>query len=98
MEVRQDTVLLREYRSLGWIVRPLRALGRSLSAILWTGSKSLHIWFEMPPEDHVAALTESMATLGIDPSLIGKPEHPARLPGVIHKKTGKRSQTLWLQK
>lgn len=72
--------------------------GWSLSAILWTGSKSLHIWFEMPPEDHVAALTESMATLGIDPSLIGMPEHPARLPGVTHKKTGKRSKTLWLQK
>lgn len=72
--------------------------GWSLSAILWTGSKSLHIWFEMPPEDHIAALKESMATLGIDPSLIGKPEHPARLPGVIHKKTGKRSQTLWLQR
>jgi hypothetical protein len=53
----------------------------------------------MPPEDHVAALIkESMAPLGIDPSLIGMPEHPARLPGVIHKKTGKRSQTLWLQK
>jgi hypothetical protein len=72
--------------------------GWSLGAILWTGSKSLHIWFEMPPEDHIAALKESLATLGIDRSLIGMPEHPARLPGVIHGKTGKRSQTLWLQK
>jgi hypothetical protein len=81
------------------ITRWLReSCGWRLSAILWTGSKSLHIWFEMPPEDHIAALKESLATLGIDRSLIGMPEHPARLPGVTHEKTGKRSQTLWLRK
>ena len=72
--------------------------GWSLGAILWTGSKSFHVWFEMSPEDHLAALKGSVFTLGIDPSLIGKPEHPSRLPGMIHGKRGKRSQTLWLQR
>ncbi|MDF1659965.1 MAG: hypothetical protein P1U58_20285 [Verrucomicrobiales bacterium] len=70
----------------------------SLSAILWTGSKSLHVWFEMPPEDHLEALRESMTALGVDPSLIGRPEHPSRLPGMTHEKTGGLSRTLWLQR
>lgn len=81
------------------ITRWLReGCGWSLSAILWTGSKSFHIWFEMPPEDHIAAIKESMVILGINRSLIGSPGHPARLPGMIHEKTGQRSQTLWLQR
>jgi hypothetical protein len=34
---------------------------------------------------------------GIDGSLIGHPEHPCRLPGQVHAKTGKMSRVLWLR-
>jgi hypothetical protein len=79
------------------IVRWLReGLGWSLAAINWTGSKSLHAWFRDPGQECVVSLREAAATLGIDAGLIGHPEHPARVPGWVHERTGKRGQVLWM--
>lgn len=67
-----------------------------LAAILHTGSKSVHAWFRDPGEDALATMRASLRILGIDPSLIGHPEHPVRLPGHMHQKTGRRSRVLWV--
>jgi hypothetical protein len=80
------------------IVRWLReGLGWQLAAILWTGNKSLHAWFITPAPDVLESLRVTALALGLDAGLIGRPEHPCRLPGVVHEKSGKRSRVLWLQ-
>jgi hypothetical protein len=68
-----------------------------LAAILWTGGKSLHSWFHSPAQEVLESLKASAPALGIDANLIGNPEHPCRLPGHIHEKTGNKSRLLWLQ-
>ncbi len=68
-----------------------------LATILFTGSVSLHAWFHSPPPDVLESLKATATTLGVDAGLIGHPEHPCRLPGHRHVKTGKLSRVLWLQ-
>lgn len=80
------------------ITRWLReGLGWRLAAIVHTGHKSLHCWFNHPGPAAIASLRSTAAALGIDAGLIGHPEHPARLPGQHHRKTGQRSRVTWLQ-
>lgn len=79
------------------IVRWIReGLGWELSALLWTGGKSIHAWFKTPPQDVLQSLKTTATALGLDPGLIGHPEHPCRLPGHPHGETRKYSRTLWL--
>lgn len=68
-----------------------------LAAILSTGGKSIHAWFEDPGPACLESLRPTFAPFGIDGGLIGHPEHPCRLPGQIHSATGKRSRVLWLR-
>lgn len=68
-----------------------------LAAILWTGGKSLHAWFHSPGEDALQSLRATAQAWGVDRGLIGRPEHPCRLPGHPHARTGNRSRVLWLQ-
>jgi len=83
--------------SLG-IVRWLReAMAWQLAAILWTGGKSLHAWFHTPPPEVLKSLLPVAESLGMDAGLIGRPEHPCRLPGQVHQGSGKVSRVLWLQ-
>jgi hypothetical protein len=80
------------------IIRWLRDFFRwELAAILHTGGKSLHAWFHAPPDDILQSLKTPAGGLGIDSGLIGRPEHPCRLPGQIHHVTGRISRVLWLQ-
>jgi hypothetical protein len=67
------------------------------SWIVWTGSKSIHAWFHSPPTGVLQSLKNNACALGIDPGLIGRPEHPCRLLGQRHSKTGGMSRVLWLQ-
>ena len=76
-----------------WVRESLRW---QLAAILHTGGKSLHAWFRTPSPKVLESLRTSAAALGIDAGLIGRPEHPCRLPGQIHDGSGKRSRILWL--
>jgi hypothetical protein len=81
------------------IVRWLReALNWRLAAVLWTGGKSVHAWFHSPPPAALESLKNTAPALGIDAGLVGHPEHPARLPGWLHAKTGQPSRVLWLQR
>lgn len=68
-----------------------------LAAILHTGGKSLHAWFRTPSPEALESLRPNAAALGIDAGLIGRPEHPCRLPGQIHDGSGKRSRVMWLE-
>ena len=77
-----------------WLNEELRW---SLAAIVWSGSKSIHAWFRQPPAAALQSLRATATALGIDAGLIGRPEHPARLPGQRHAKTGGMSRMLWLQ-
>jgi hypothetical protein len=80
------------------IIRWMReALEWKLAAILHTGNVSLHAWFHRPAPAAVASLKHSAAALGIDAGLLESPEHPCRLPGWPHDKTGTASRVLWLQ-
>lgn len=80
------------------IVRWMReALAWKLAAVLFTGSKSIHAWFHTPPPAALESLRHTAPALGVDAGLIGRPEHPCRLPGWIHPKTGQEARVLWLQ-
>ena len=68
-----------------------------LAAIVWTGGKSVHSWFHRPPLAALQSLSDVAEPLGIDAGLICAPEHPCRLPGQRHAKTGGLSKVLWLQ-
>ena len=80
------------------LIRWMReALEAELAAILFTGGKSLHAWIRTPDQDALQSIKNVADPLGIDPGLIGHPEHPCRLPGQVHSKTRKLSRVLWLQ-
>jgi hypothetical protein len=68
-----------------------------LAAILHTGGKSLHAWFRTPPVEIMESLKSAAGELGIDAGLIGRPEHPCRLPGQRHAGTGGVSRVWWLE-
>lgn len=79
------------------VVRWLREdRGWRLAAALWTGSKSVHAWFHAPGPVIQASLRVVAPSWSIDTSLLGAPEHPCRLPGHKHEKTGNVSTVLWL--
>lgn len=78
------------------ILRWLREeLQWSLRAIVHTGGKSCHGWFDRPPPTHVSELKAIAPALGIDASVFSV-AHPVRLPGVRHEKTGRNSRLLFL--
>ena len=83
--------------SLAMIRWVCEGLEWELAAILHTGGKSLHAWFRTPPVDIMESLKAAAAELGIDAGLIGRPEHPCRLPGQKHAGTGGWSGVLWLE-
>lgn len=86
---RQDSLAL-----VRWIRETLKW---QLAAILWTGSKSIHAWFHTPPREVLLSLRNTAPALGIDAGLVCHPEHPCRLPGQRHEKSGGMSRVLWLQ-
>jgi hypothetical protein len=80
------------------LIRWLReVLKWRLAAILHTGGKSLHAWFLSPHPQALASMRATAQDLGIDPGLIGRPEHPCRLPGQRHAGTGGWSGVWWLK-
>jgi len=53
-----------------------------LRAIVDTGGKSLHGWFDMPDQDLLSAFEIYLPQLGCDPALF-RPSQPCRLPGAM---------------
>jgi len=71
--------------------------GAELAALLHTGGKSLHAWIQTPSKEALDSLHQNAPLLGLDPGLLHHPEHPCRLPGQKHEKTGRISEVLWLR-
>lgn len=65
-----------------------------LRAILFTGGKSLHAWFQFPSTPLFEKLKSVLPILGCDPALF-KASQPVRLPGV--KRDGVWQSLLWFQ-
>jgi hypothetical protein len=65
-----------------------------LRAVVCTGGKSLHSWFDFPPEPVLAELTIILPILGADPALF-KPSQPCRLPGAFRPETGRHQSLIW---
>lgn len=80
------------------LIRWIRdGLGWNLAAILSTGSVGVHAWFHTPPPDVLDSLKAAAKEFGLDAGLLGHPEHPCRMPGHKHEKTGLCSEIIWLQ-
>lgn len=73
-----------------------RELGLTLRAVLDTGNRSLHSWFDMPPPDEFLALRQIAEGLNIDLSALDGSANPFRLPYCKHSKTNNPAQLLFL--
>lgn len=68
----------------------------TLRAVIDTGRRSLHGWFDRPSPDELEALADIAQGLAIDPPVITRANAPLRLPGCIHQKTGSPAQMKYL--
>jgi hypothetical protein len=88
--VESDTLVRSQTLSLiKWLRNFLR-----LRAVVCTGGKSLHSWFDFPPEPILAELKIILPVLGADPALF-KSSQPCRLPGAFRKDTGRNQSLIW---
>lgn len=71
-------------------------LGLTLRAVIDTGNKSLHSWFDRPPPRALDALKKMAAGLRIDEAPIDQGHFPFRMPGCIHGTTNQPARILYL--
>jgi hypothetical protein len=72
-------------------------LGLILRAVIITGNKSLHAWFDRPSEDDFRALLSRAKALCIDTGVLESCQSsPLRLPGCLHPKTNKKASLIYL--
>lgn len=65
-----------------------------LRAIVCTGGKSIHGWFDFPNDEHLAQLRIILPVVGCDPKMFGASQ-PCRMPGAWRpREGGPRLQTL----
>ncbi|MBS0661235.1 MAG: hypothetical protein JSR82_23710 [Verrucomicrobia bacterium] len=77
----------------------LRSIGLRQRAVIDTGGKSLHGWFDRPADDLLSALRTRADALRIDAGLLDRCAwSPLRLPGCTHSRTGKPARLLFLAK
>lgn len=69
-------------------------VGLTLRAVVDSGNKSLHFWWEMPKLEVFEELRIVLPCLGFDRAMF-KPSQPARLPGVI-RDNGNEQKLLWI--
>jgi hypothetical protein len=89
--VEHDTLGIREQCAL---IKCVRQWCR-LRAVVFTGNKSLHAWFDVPAPKVLERLRVMLPAWGVDPAGF-KPTQPFRLPGTIHEKSGRHSDLLLL--
>ena len=91
--VESDTLAKDEFCA---VLRWLReACGWKLAAVVDSGGKSLHAWFQRPDDRDMATLAEHAAALGLD-AKFSEPSHPWRLPGVKRDGSDTRQQLVYL--
>jgi hypothetical protein len=66
-----------------------------LRAMVHSGNKSLHAWFQYPPEVCLKQLEIILPEIGIDPAGFN-PSQPFRMPGVRNVKSGRFSDLVFL--
>jgi hypothetical protein len=72
-------------------------LGLHLRAVIDTGNKSLHLWFDQPPPEALAAVRMLAPGLRIDTGLLDScATAPLRMPGCLHEKTHLPATLLYL--
>jgi hypothetical protein len=79
----------------GSILRWLSGLGLKLRAIVHSGGRSLHGWFDYPAARKLEDLRLLLPALGCDPALFN-PVQPVRLPGWRRPDSGTIPQLLYL--
>lgn len=67
-----------------------------LRAVIDTGGKSLHAWFERPSPATCTDLEYFADGFSIDRGVLTSPVNPLRLPGCIHTSTGQPARLLYL--
>lgn len=90
--IEHDKLPLDEQASLmRWL---MEAQGLKLRALIFTGGKSLHGWFDYPTSGDIEELRARLVDgMDFDPSTFN-PSHSYRAPGWKHEKTGKPVE-LW---
>ena len=68
----------------------------TLRAVIDTGNRSLHGWFDRPSPAAVTALVSLAEALAIDAPVITQAYRPLRLPGCLHAATGQPSHLCYL--
>ena len=92
--VESDVLSKPEMGAVFQLMRDLFSM--KLHAVVDTGGKSLHGWFEMPPrQEWVDQLKAFLIPLGCDPATF-KPSQPVRIPGA--KRNDKMQSLLWFCK
>lgn len=75
----------------------VKVLGLRLVAVIDTGHRSLHGWFEMPGHPRMLQeLQEIGPSLRLDPNLFTNITAPLRLPGCVHQETKYPATLLYL--
>jgi hypothetical protein len=75
----------------------IEKLGLHPRAVIDTGNKSLHLWFDRPPPDEFSALLKLADGLRIDKGLLERCQSsPLRLPGTIHEKTNNAAELYFI--
>ena len=69
----------------------------TLRAVIDTGGKSLHGYFDRPSPAAIEALEEIAEALAIDGQVITRAHNPLRLPGCIHSTTGQSARLCYLK-
>lgn len=69
-----------------------------LKAIIHSGNKSLHAWFERPADDVLDQLKVILPALGIDLAGLDRPAQPYRMPGFARETGGGFTGLLWLDR
>ena len=79
----------------GAILRWLVDTGLTLRAVIHSGGRSLHGWFDCPSARNLEELRLQLPALGCDPALFN-PVQPVRLPGWRRPDTGTTPRLLYL--
>ncbi len=89
--VESDTLTIRQQCAVIQFVRRFF----ELRAIVYSGNKSLHAYFDRVPGEALSELETILPNLGVDPAGF-RPAQPFRLPGVFHAETNRGVDLLYL--
>ena len=66
-----------------------------LRAVIDSGNKSLHAWFDSPNEDYLDKIKRAIPNLGADPAGL-RPTQPFRMPGIPRENSNTYTNLLYL--